>query len=291
MKPIIFILPGNERLGEKLLESTNAEKGNFLFRHFPDGETHIRVSSEVANKKIFLICTLDRPDDKIIPLYFLSKTLKSLDARSICLIAPYLAYMRQDKIFNPGEGITAGFFATLISGFVDSLVTFDPHLHRINSLSEIYSIPCKVFHASSLISSYISKNIENPLLIGPDSESEQWVSEIAKMAHAPFIILEKTRLGDNEVKVTIPQVEKYKNHTPVLVDDIISTAGTMIETVKHLKTAGMRVPVCIGVHAIFSGNSLEELSKSGVTKIITCNTISHNTNNIDVSELLVNHIK
>ena len=127
-----------------------------------------------------------------------------------------------------------------------------------------------------------------PLLIGPDSESEQWVSEVAKNANAPFIILQKERLGDRDVKVTIPEVEKYLNHTPVLVDDIISTAHTMIETVNHLKQLAMKAPVCIGVHAVFAGNAFEELSMSGAQQIVTCNTIKHQSNKIDVSELVIN---
>ncbi len=287
MKRIIFILPGNERLGESILKATDSEEGKFSCRHFPDGETHIRVLNEVKNKKAFLLCSLNHPDDKIMPLFFLSKTLKSLGAESVCLIAPYLSYLRQDKVFNPGEGITSHYFASLISGFADSLITIDPHLHRIHSLSEIYSIPCQVIHASSLISSYIGKNIENPVLIGPDSESEQWVSEIAKKTDTPYLILEKTRLGDHEVRITVPQVEKYKNHTPVLVDDIISTAQTMIETILHLKKSGMRAPVCIGTHAIFADNSMEKLIDVGVKKIVTCNTIPHISNKIDVLPLII----
>lgn len=290
METIIFALPENDNLANTLIKKLSAEKGKLEIRQFPDGETYVRVLSDVNNKKIILACTLHEPDQKLLPLYFLSKTLKSLGASTICLIAPYLAYMRQDKAFKQGEGVTSEYFATLISGFADTLITIDPHLHRRNSMSEIYSIPCKVLHASELISSYIKEHIEKPLLIGPDAESEQWVSEVAKNANAPFIILQKTRLGDNDVKVTIPQVEKYKDYTPVLVDDIISTARTMIETLKHLTNKGMKPSVCIGVHAVFAGNAFENLQNSGVGEIITCNTINHPSNKIDISDLIVKHI-
>jgi ribose-phosphate pyrophosphokinase len=89
----------------------------------------------------------------------------------------------------------------------------------------------------------------------------------------------------------MPQVEKFKNHTPVLVDDIISTAHTMIEAVDHLKKNGMKYPVCIGVHAVFAGGSFKELKNSGAQEIITCNTIPHESNGIDISELIVSAIK
>jgi ribose-phosphate pyrophosphokinase len=284
MKPIVFALPGNEMLAKSIAGAIHADLGESVIRQFPDGETYVRVLSDVKKRKTILVCTLAHPDEKLLPLYFLSKTLKSLGAECTCLVAPYLAYMRQDKVFNEGEGVTSEYFASLISGFADTLITTDPHLHRRHSMSEIYSIPCKVLHTSSLISAYISEHITNPLLIGPDAESEQWVSEVAKNANASFIVLEKTRLGDRDVKVTVPQVEKFKNHTPVLVDDIISTARTM------MKNAGMKPPICIGVHAVFSGNAFEELKKSGVDKIITCNTIPHSSNEIDVTELIANNI-
>ena len=128
-------------------------------------------------------------------------------------------------------------------------------------------------------------------MVGPDSESEQWVSEVAKNAEAPFLVLEKIRHGDNDVEVSVPDVQNYKNHIPVLVDDIISTARTMIETVEHLKRAEMKPPVCIGVHAVFSGNAYQELIDSGTANIVTCNTIPHESNKIDISDLLVSGFK
>lgn len=286
MKKIIFALPGNELLAESLTKKLNADSGELVIRRFPDGESYINVISDVSNKEVIVICTLHQPDDKLLPLFFLSKNLKDLNAKKITLIAPYLAYMRQDKKFSPGEAVTSEYFAKLISSFADELITIDPHLHRRHSMSEIYSIPCKVLHASELISNYIKEKIKNPLLIGPDSESEQWVSEVAKNASAPFIVLQKERFGDKDVKVSVPHVEKYKNHTPVLVDDIVSTAHTMIETITHLKLAGMKSPVCIGVHAVFAGNAFEELKRSGAADIISCNTIDHISNRIDISDLI-----
>ena len=287
MKKIFFALPGNEKLTLQLIQKEKGEKGQVEIRQFPDEETYIRILSDVKDKNVFLVCTLHKPDVKILPLYFLSKKVKEMGAKSVCLIAPYLAYMRQDTVFNLGEGVTSTYFASLISSFADSLITIDPHLHRRSSLSEIYTIPTKIGHAANLISFWIKNNIENPLLIGPDSESEQWVSEVAKNAHAPYIILSKIRHGDRNVAVSIPQVEQYINHFPVLVDDIISSGRTLIETISNLKTAGMKPPICIGVHAVFAGNAYQEIIKSGAKEVITCNTIPHDSNKIDISDLLL----
>lgn len=286
MGKIFFSLPGNENLTAILIQKEKAEKGTVEIRQFPDGETYVQILSDVKDKDVVLVCTLHKPDSKLLPLFFVAKTIKELNAKSICLIAPYLAYMRQDTVFNPGEAVTSTYFAKLISGFVDSLITIDPHLHRRSSLSEIYSIPTKVGHAANHISAWIKNNIEKPILIGPDSESEQWVSEVAKNAHAPYTVLTKIRHGDRNVEVSVPNVDKHKEYTPVLVDDIISTGRTMIETIKHLKTAGMKPPICVGVHAVFAGNAYQEIKNSGAKEIITCNTILHESNRIDISNLL-----
>lgn len=291
MKVIVFSLPGNEIMGGKLAKRLGAETGEAIIHQFPDGESYVKLNSNVKGKCVILVCTLHEPNDKLLPLYFLSQTAKDLGANCTCLVTPYLAYMRQDKRFQPGEGVTSTYFGKLISSFADSLTTVDPHLHRRNSLSEVYQIPNKVIHAAAHISQWIKANIEKPVLIGPDSESVQWVSEVAKNAGAPFTILQKIRHSDRDVEVSIPDVENYKDHTPVLVDDIISTARTMIETVEHLKRAGMKPPVCIGVHAVFALNAYEELINSGVETIVTCNTIPHKTNKIDLSDILAENIR
>ena len=286
MKAIIFSLLGNESLAESITAGLKAERGDFEIRQFPDGETYVRILSDVREKTVFIVCTLHQPDAKLLPLLFLCNLFRDLSVKSICLVAPYLAYMRQDKQFKPGEAVTSQYFAKLLSSLVDRLITIDPHLHRRVSMKEIYSIPCEVLHAAGSISEWIKSNIPNAILIGPDSESEQWVSEVAINAGVPFVVLQKIRHGDSDVEVSVPHFEKYINNIPVLVDDIISTARTMIEIVMHLKNAGMNPPVCIGVHAVFSGKAFEELKKSGISKIITCNTIPHSSNGIDVAALI-----
>jgi ribose-phosphate pyrophosphokinase len=291
MKTIILVLPGNEKLAANLTEKLNATIGKVTIRHFPDGESYIRIHDDVKDKKVVIVCSLSQPDEKLLPLYFLSNVAKDLGAKCTCLVAPYLAYMRQDKIFNEGEGITSHYFAALLSRFADSLITVDPHLHRIHNLGQVYDIPTKVVHAASHISDWIKNNIENPVLVGPDSESEQWVSEVAKSANVPFIVLEKIRHGDRNVEVSIPHLENFQQHTPVMVDDIISTARTMIETVGHLKKAGMRPPVCIGVHGVFADQAYQDLLDSGVAKVVTCNTIPHESNAIDLSDLYLDFIE
>jgi ribose-phosphate pyrophosphokinase len=291
MNPLVFSLPGNEAFSASLVRALDAEPGAVEIRRFPDGESYVRVISEVAGRACVVVATLDRPDDKILPLSFLATTLRELGASSLTLVAPYLAYMRQDRRFQPGESVTSACFARFLSGWFDALVTVDPHLHRRTALEEIYAVPCKTLHAAHLIARWIKEGVEKPLLIGPDSESEQWVVDVARKADAPWLVLRKERMGDRDVRVSVPDVERWLDRTPILVDDIISTARTMIATVGHLLRAGLKSPVCIGVHAVFAGTAYDDLRAAGAGQIVTCNTIPHESNRIDVCSLLAESMR
>jgi ribose-phosphate pyrophosphokinase len=245
----------------------------------------------VNDSQCVIVETLVHPNPKLLPLLFLSETLRDLGARQVGLLAPYLSYMRQDTRFHPGEAITSSYFAHLISHYFDWMVTVDPHLHRTKSLHEIYSIPTTVIHATAKIAHWIASTIDRPILIGPDVESVQWVDKIAQEAHAPFLILEKIRSGDNDVTITLPKLDAYTNYTPVLVDDIISTGKTMIKTIEHLKALNFAPPHCIGIHGIFAHSAYEDLIKAGAASVVTCNTISHPTNQIDLSAELADILK
>jgi len=291
MNKIVFALPENEKLAKNIARGLDFEVGKYVYHQFPDEESYIKLESDVNGKEAIIICTLDRPDHKFMPLYFLSEIIRDAGADKIILVSPYLAYMRQDKKFNPGECITSEHFANLLSGFIDELITVDPHLHRISSLDSIYPIPTKVIHSAPYISKWIKENVENPILIGPDMESKQWVSRVAKEAGAPYTVLVKSRLGDKNVKVSIPHIHKFLDkYTPVIVDDIISTALTMIKTVEHLKEEGAKPAVCIGIHAVFSGDAYNLLKQSGCERIITCNTIAHPSNAIELEPAIIKQL-
>ncbi len=281
-RPLVFALPGNEAGASALRERLPGDLGSLEVRRFPDDETYLRVVSDVDGRRTILVCTLRSPDDKFLPLVYAASTLRDLGAAEVGLVAPYLAYMRQDRRFKEGEAVTSETFARALSPWIDWLVTVDPHLHRHASLSEIYSVPARVVHAAPLIADWITHNVANPVLVGPDSESEQWVAEVAAGAGAPFVVLEKTRHGDRDVTVTLPDVHAWRGHTPVLVDDIISTAGTMIETIGHLRALGLATPVCVGVHGVFAADAYEALSDAGASEIVTANTIDGPASRIDV---------
>jgi ribose-phosphate pyrophosphokinase len=280
--PVVYALPDNDHLGGELARHLHAELGHATIRRFPDGESYLRMHTTVAGRDVIVAATLHDPDSRILPLLFLADTARELGAARIVLVAPYLAYMRQDRRFNPGEAVTSRTFARLVSQCFDGLVTVDPHLHRYPSLDAVYGIPSRIVAAAPHVAEWIQAHVDTPLLVGPDSESEQWVRDVAERAGAPWVVLEKVRRGDRDVEVSVPDVDRWRAHTPVLVDDIISTGRTMIETVKHLRGAGMVAPICVGVHGVFADAAVGALLHAGAERVVTSTTIPRDTSAIDL---------
>jgi len=292
MTPMLLAYPGDEALGAGLRAGLPAEPVAFEMRRFPDGETYLRIDSNVQGRQVVLVCTLREPDVKLLPLLFMADTLRGLGARGVGLVAPYLAYMRQDKRFRAGEALTSASFARLISAQFDWLVTVDPHLHRLRSLAEIYTIPAAVVHAAALLAEWIRAHVPAPLVIGPDAESEQWVREVATAVPCPHVVLEKVRHGDRAVTVSqVPEMRRWVGHTPVLVDDIIASAQTMIEGVGQWKGAAQSAPICLGVHAVFASGAYEALRAAGAARVVTTNSIPHESNAIDLSSMLIEPVR
>lgn len=286
---IIFSFPGNKTFAHYLANKLHLEEGTLTIKRFPDGECYVRIHSPVEDKVVILFCTLNNPNQKILALMFTAQTLKEFGAKKIILISPYLPYMRQDKRFKPGEAITSQLFAKAISNWVDYLITIDPHLHRIHHLSSIYSTPVLTLHASKEIAKWIKENIASPFLIGPDSESEQWVSEIAKQLKAPYIVCSKNRLSAHKVKIDIPSFS-ITNETLVLMDDIISTGSSMMSILKQLSLQGHKC-ICLAVHPLLNIKTKNNLLASGARTIITCNTISDSTNKINMLDLIAANLE
>lgn len=279
---MIFAFPEQSALAEGLA----LPRGDWEWRHFPDGESYVRVRSDVKGKEAAILCSLNRPDEKALPLIFLAALLKEQGAAKVTLIAPYLGYMRQDIRFKPGEAVTSEMFAKLLSPYIDALVTVDPHLHRHASLEAIYTCECRVVTAAPLMAQWIKQQVKNPLIIGPDSESEQWVRGVAAEAGAPYVVLQKIRHGDRDVEIALPDMARFKGRTPVLVDDIISTAGTMVKVVNLLSQAGFGGVHCVATHGLFAGDAYGALQKAGTARIVTANTVAHASNGMDIAPLL-----
>lgn len=283
MSPILFAMPGNEAMAEAICRERGWERGAWEIRRFPDGESHVRYLCDIERRDIAIVCSLADPDARTIALYLAACVARELGARSIGLALPYLAYMRQDARFQSGEGVTCRHFARLLSGVCSWLVTVDPHLHRFHRLDEVYSVPSTVVAAAPHLAGWIAARVERPLLVGPDEESAQWVAHVAAAIGCPSTVLRKIRSGDREVAVSAPDVHAWSDRTPVLVDDIASTARTMIAAAARLREAGLPPAWCVAVHALFAGDAYDELMRAGVAGVASTNTVAHPSNAIDLA--------
>lgn len=289
MSSLLFPLDGTHELAAGLLRH-GFDQGEIERRQFPDGESYVRLLTPPGGRDVVLFCSLDGPDAKTLPLLFAADAAARQGARSVGLAAPYLAYMRQDKAFNPGEAVTSQTYSNLLSAHFDWLVTLDPHLHRYPSLDSLYSIPAIAASAVAPVAEWIRANVELPFLIGPDIESEQWVEAIARVAEAPFTVFHKTRRGDRDVRIEGTRAPIPANATPVIVDDIVSSARTMIEAVRLLKGSNVPPPVCIAVHALFAGDAFRKLLEAGPAAVLSTNSVAHPSNAIDVSAVIAEAI-
>lgn len=275
-----------QSLSTSLISRLKIESGSFDTRSFPDGETYLKIITDVKGADCIVVMNLSYPNANYLPLMFLVETLRELGASSVGLVAPYLCYMRQDRRFAEGEAVTSKLFARMLSRSVDWLVTVDPHLHRYQSLSEIYAIPSRIVHAAPALAEWLKTKV-NVLLVGPDAESEQWVSDIAAISGHPFLIGEKQRHGDRDVQVVLPALGDLSQRQVIVIDDVISSGYTIFRCVQALQHQGVSSISCAAVHGIFAGAIDSILLESGLAEIITTNTIEHPSNCIDMAPLLV----
>lgn len=285
MPRILFNLHGHEQIATAICQQCDAVSGSYARRQFPDGETYLRIDTAVEDADVIILYSLEQPDSKFLPLLFFARQLKEMGARSVGLVAPYLAYMRQDKRFIDGEALTSRHFAELLSAHVDWLVTVDPHLHRYHSLDEIYTVPSRALQAAPLLSQFVQGS-GDVWLLGPDEESAQWVSVMAQAAKVPWAVAQKQRFGDHDVRVTLPDTHAFQGRRAVLVDDVISSGHTMQQALLALQEQGFNNSDCLCIHGLFAPHSEQMLKAAGADQLISCNSILHASNQVDLGPLI-----
>jgi len=258
---------------------------------FPDGDMYMRFKAKsFKGKKLVIVQSFQpHPDMSLFDVIWAAETAKDLGARKVILVAPYLAFMRQDKRFNAGEAISSKIMSKLLNKSIDKIITIDPHLHRYKSLKDIFTISAVKLTANDLIGDFVKRKIKNPVIIGPDWESYQWADKIAKQVGAESTCLAKTRFSSRRVTSKITRNVEIKEKNVVIIDDIISTGHTIIEAAKKAHKKGAKSVTAIGVHGLFV-EGMDKLKKH-VDYIYTTNTIVHKTNKIDVLPLLLKELK
>jgi ribose-phosphate pyrophosphokinase len=286
MSRVLLCFPAQAALGRSMAPRLRARCAEVAWRRFPDGESLVAVDEDLHGADVALVASLHHPDAIALPLRFAAETAREFGARSIGLVAPYLGYLRQDARFHPGEAVSAPLFARFLEGSFDWVATVDPHVHRIGALGQLFGIPACNVGAAPAIAAWIRANVPDAIVIGPDGESRQWVDEVARLAGVPGQVLEKVRRGDRDVEVTLPDAAMARGRTPVLVDDIVSTGHTMLATLAHLRSLGLAPATCVATHAVFADDACEQLLAAGATRVVSTDTIPHETNAIGIGALL-----
>lgn len=280
----LYAIPGNEAFAELLSLHSGYQRQQLSLHHFPDGETLVQMEPPAPGGNAVIVCTLDRPDPKVLPLMMAAATARELGAARVGLVAPYLAYMRQDTRFHPGEAVSAKIFGDWLGHTFDWLVTVDPHLHRNATLAAVYPRAAHVVHAASQLAVWIDAHVTMPLIIGPDRESAQWVTAVANLLCAPSVVARKERHGDRDVAVFLPEMDQWRDRTPVVLDDIIASGETMLQTLRCLHGRISLPPVCVALHGLFAEDALEKLLTEGAGLIVTSNSVITDTSQIDIDK-------
>jgi len=252
---------------------------------FPDGES--RVALPPALPQEVTICrSLDRPNDKLVELLLAADAARELGATRLTLLAPYLCYMRQDVAFSPGEAVSQRIVGRLLARHFDALVTVDPHLHRTPELRD--AVPCGdalALSAAPAIAEFLRSRLDAALVLGPDSESRQWVEAIASAAGFESAVATKTRSGDREVAIELPNRD-YAGRVVVLADDVASTGCTLAHAARQCLARGATQVHAVVTHGLFVGDAVDRLRAAGVDGIWSTDSVTHPTNAIALAPLI-----
>lgn len=276
---------GEEHAAMSLANLIGAD-AQLVKRHdFPDGEFKLQLPTSLSQTTI-IFHTLDHPNEKLIELLFAARTARLMGASFLTLIAPYMAYMRQDLAFVSGEVVSQRIVGDLLASLFDAVITVDPHLHRVSRLDE--AVPVKraiVLSAAPLLGELAASRRDNPLLLGPDSESVQWVAQAAEANRLDYAVAQKVRHGDRAVEITLPVID-VKGRPVVLLDDIASSGTTLARAAELLLIVGAKTVDVAVTHALFSDGALDLIRHSGIDQIWSTDCVMHPSNAISVAPLI-----
>lgn len=265
---------------------------NLIQRHrFPDGELRLVLPKPLPAEVVVLRGLQHQPNDRLVELLIAAPAARSWGARRLTLVAPYLAYMRQDMEFTPGEAVSQRHIAALLATQFDRVVTVDPHLHRISSLDEVMPAGVGVsLSAAGLLGGWIAAEVPGAVLVGPDEESGQWVADAAAAGALDHAIGRKVRHGDTQVQLAFPEVD-VAGRPVVLLDDMASTGRTLMGAAREALARGaISVDVAV-THALFNGDALPALQAAGVRHVWSSNAVPHASNSVCIAKLVAHSLR
>ncbi len=261
-----------------------------IARHrFPDGELKLTLPVDASGQlpaRAVLLRSLHQPNDKLIELLLAARTARSLGVRHLTLVAPYLAYMRQDIAFHPGEAVSQRIVGPFLADLFDAVVTVDPHLHRVATLQEaVPAAQTVVVSGAPLLADWIVRQRPCALLVGPDGESAQWVAQAAARHGLQHAVCTKERHGDRSVTIALPPVN-VQGRAVVLLDDMASTGHTLAQATRLLWQAGAASVDVAVTHALIDAASLQALHAAGVGQFWSTDCVAHPSNCVPIASAL-----
>lgn len=262
----------SNRLQQPLLHTT--------YKRFPDDEFYIRLLDNIAGQHILIVQTA-YPDPKIVELLLMQEAVHDAGAKKITVIIPYFGYSRQDKKFEEGEAISARAIAQHISLHADCVITVDPHKEHI---LKFFTVPAYSCSAVGSIAKYlIEKNID--FILAPDKGAKERAKEAASLIGCEYDYLEKTRINGTTVKITPKKLEAHNKHVAI-IDDIISTGGTMAHSIRELKKQGAKSVIVACTHGLFVGGAKEKLLSADCDEIISTDTIETEFSKVSAADCI-----
>jgi len=287
------ILPGPSSISfaRSMAKQMDCDIADLEFKEFPDGENYFRIASEVRGKRVLLVQTLSPPvDHHLVQLLLLTKKLSDTGA-FVYAVCPYLGYARQHREYLSGEVVSLKVVGQLMaSAGVKRLVTVD--IHNVEGLG-LFTFPAFSVSAIPFLAEYIlsQEDLSEAIIVSPDFGSSARVETFAKLVNRPYCVFEKERdRVTGEVRVKPPPL-KLKGATAYIVDDMISTGGTIVKAANVLNEYGVKRVIAVCVHPVLTVNAVERMGKAGVSKLIASNTIETEYSKVDVSKAIVDHLK
>jgi len=257
-----------------------------IHRHrFPDGELKLRLPATLP-ERVVLLRSLAQPNEKLVELLLAARTARTLGARHLTLVAPYLAYMRQDVAFLPGEAVSQQIVGHFLATLFDAVITVDPHLHRISALEQAIPVAqAVVISGAPLLGDWIAQRRPGAFLIGPDSESAQWVDQAAVRHGFDRAVCHKVRHGDKAVDIVLPAIN-VRGRCVVLMDDVASSGRTLARAAQLLLAAGAASVDVAVTHALFAEDALPVIRTAGVGEVWSTDCIAHPSNAVGMAPAL-----
>jgi ribose-phosphate pyrophosphokinase len=252
----MYVVGGSasQLLSKELAKSLKAKLAKVEIKRFPDDECYVRIEEDLDDQEVFLVQT-SWPDRNIVELFLLQDAIREFDVDSLTTVVPYFGYARQDKQFKPGEPISARAIARLIQMNTDEFITVDVHAPSVIDWFEGKS--AKNVAAYPEIGKYLKgKGIE--LILSPDEGRADNAKRVADVVNCEADFLVKERLDGETVKMT-PKRLDAKGKKVAIVDDIISTGGTIIKAAEQLRKQGAARIYAVCTHGVFAGNAIPKL--------------------------------